>query len=92
MARLVFTENGVQIIRNFSSVRSILPDGRGTAAKKIPDGLLLELLTGTGEERELRIILPDVSSKQKKVRRTILALKASGLLLLGWVLRSFLVD
>ena len=91
MARLVLTENGVQMIRNFSHVRAILPDGRGTVAMKLPDGLLLELLTGTGDERELRMIYPDISSKEEKARRTRLALACSALILLGWVLRSFLV-
>ena len=91
MARIVFTENGVQIIRNFSHFRAILPDGRGTRAQKVPDGVMVELLTGSREERELRCIFPDVSSKQKKARRTRLALSCSAWILLGWVLRSFLV-
>lgn len=50
MAKLLFTENGVQLWRNFTWVRIIQPDGRVTQPMKFQGTVLLS----TGTEPELK--------------------------------------
>jgi hypothetical protein len=87
MARLLFTENGRQIMRNFTWLRVVWPDGRMSKPMEVPGTFILS----TGTEPETARVLELVADPQRSAPQGTF-LRYAAVFLLGMlfeVLSSF---
>ncbi len=78
MAKIIYTDSGRQVFRNFDWVRIIRPDGRMSHAVEFHGSILLG-----NEPRRLLTLLPDEAPK-----RTFL--QSAGLVMLGFGIHALL--
>lgn len=69
MGRLLWTENGVQVWRNFKYYCVIFPDGRISDVREFAG--TIGLVTGTDEERSLRFVYPAHGVTKRTLRNRI---------------------